>query len=335
MADTYAELIEELKSEDTTPPATTGETTPPATTEETTPAAPEETTPPATTEETAPAETPEETTPPATEETTPTEKKKPSEFSPQERADHAFKRQLAKQKEKYEKELKERDDKFAEMQKQLDELKKQTAPKTPKKTRDQFKDDEDYLEYLADERATAKLKELMSERDQKDAETAKQRAEEEERTRAEEAQVAEQRELFIKNASSAFSGDENRKKEFFSNVAYAHEHGLGEVLDRAPVAADFLMYNPDGPKVFEKMLEDRSTFDQIFSEYNARNPMAMFMTLSSIASTLKDAPPVNQTAPATPKPAVHIGKPGKQTAGVQAPDIFSDDDAMLAYLRKR
>ena len=322
MADTYQELIEELKSE-TTPPATE-ETTPPASTEKTTP--------PATTEETTPAT--EETTPPATEDTPPTDKKRPSEFSPQERADHAFKRQLAKQKEKYEKELKERDDKFAEMQKQLDELKKQATPKAPKKKREEFKDDEDYLEYLADERATAKLNELLAERDQKAAETAKQRAEEEERTRAEEAQVAEQRQLFIQNAESAFSGDENRKKEFFSNVAYAHEHGLGEVLDRAPVAADFLMYNPDGPKVFEKMLNDRSTFDQIFSEYNARNPMAMFMTLSSIASSLKSAPPAQQ-APTPPKPAVHIGKPGKQTAGVQAPDIFSDDDAMLAYLRNR
>lgn len=333
MAENYAELIEELKAESDTPPTET--TTPAATEETTTPAAaPEETAPAATPEETTPA-APEETTPPATEETTPTEKKKPSEFSPQERADHAFKRQLAKQKEKYEKELKDRDEKFAEMQKQLDELKKVAAPKTPKKTRDQFKDDEDYLEYLADERATAKLKELLAERDQKDAETAKQRAEEEERTRAEEAQVAEQRQLFIQNAESAFSGDENRKKEFFSNVAYAHEHGLGEVLDRAPVAADFLMYNPKGPAVFEKMLNDRSTFDQIFTEYNARNPMAMFMTLNGIADSLKSAPSTTQTTPVTPKPAVHIGKPGKQTAGVQAPDIFSDDDAMLAYLRNR
>ena len=334
MAENYAELIEELKAESDTPPTET--TTPAATEETTTPAAaPEETAPAATPEETTPAATTEETTPPATEETTPTEKKKPSEFTPQERADHAFKRQLAKQKEKYEKELKERDEKFAEMQKQLDDLRKQTAPKTPKKTRDQFKDDEDYLEYLADERAAAKLKELMAERDQKDAETAKQRAEEEERTRAEEAQVVEQRQLFVQNAESAFSGDENRKKEFFSNVAYAHEHGLGEVLDRAPVAADFLMYNPSGPIVFEKMLSDRTTFDQIFTEYNARNPMAMFMTLNGIADSLKSAPSTTQTTPVTPKPAVHIGKPGKQTAGVQAPDIFSDDDAMLAYLRNR
>ena len=333
MAENYAELIEELKAESDTPPTET--TTPAATEETTTPAAaPEETAPAATPEETTPAATTEETTPPATEETTPTEKKKPSEFTPQERADHAFKRQLAKQKEKYEKELKERDEKFAEMQKQLDDLRKQTAPKAPKKTRDQFKDDEDYLEYLADERAAAKLKELMAERDQKDAETAKQRAEEEERTRAEEAQVAEQRQLFVQNAENAFSGDEGRKKEFFSNVAYAHEHGLGEVLDRAPVAADFLMYNPSGPIVFEKMLSDRTTFDKIFTEYNARNPMSMFMTLNSIAESLKSAPSVQQP-PAAPKPTVHIGKPGKQTAGVQAPDIFSDDDAMLAYLRNR
>ena len=334
MAENYQELLEELKSEETettTPPAQEQTDTPPAEQQTDTPPA-EETTTPAS-EETTPAT--EETTPPATEDTPPTDKKRPSEFTPQERADHAFKRQLAKQKEKYEKELKERDEKFAEMQKQLDDLKKQTAPKTPKKTRDQFKDDEDYLEYLADERATAKLNELLAERDQKAAETAKQRAEEEERTRAEEAQVAEQRQLFIQNAESAFSGDENRKKEFFSNVAYAHEHGLGEVLDRAPVAADFLMYNPSGPIVFEKMLSDRTTFDKIFTEYNARNPMAMFMTLNGIADSLKSAPSTTQTTPVTPKPAVHIGKPGKQTAGVQAPDIFSDDDAMLAYLRNR
>lgn len=332
MAENYQELLEELKSEETTETTTT----PAEQTEQPAEQQTEQTTQPEQTAQTEQTEQPAEQPPEEqTEQTQQPEKKKPSEFTPQERADHAFKRQLAKQKEKYEKELKERDDKFAEMQKQLDELKKQTAPKTPKKKREEFKDDEDYLEYLADERAAAKLKELMAERDQKDAETAKQRAEEEERTRAEEAQVAEQRQLFIQNAESAFSGDENRKKEFFSNVAYAHEHGLGEVLDRAPVAADFLMYNPKGPAVFEKMLNDRSTFDQIFTEYNARNPMAMFMTLNGIADSLKSAPSTTQTAPVTPKPAVHIGKPGKQTAGVQAPDIFSDDDAMLAYLRNR
>lgn len=272
--------------------------------------------------------------------------KKPSEHTPQERAEFAFRRQLAKQREKYEAQLKEQSDKFADLQKQLDALRSSTAPKPTKKARSEFKDDEDYLEYLAEERSKEQLEKLLADRDAKDAELRKQEAQKRQEEEDEARLVEETRNRFIALTDAAFNNDADRKTAFFKKVQYANEHGLGEILENnyASVAKDFFFNNPDGPLVFEKMLNDRPTLERIFNDRTASSPMEMFYELKQIASEVKTAPtpsgrqttatPATQ-APATPMQTVHIGKPGQQSSSNSAPDIFSDDEAMLNYLRSQ
>lgn len=327
------------KDEDKQPTATEEQN---PSTEESTPnnTNPGQTTPPDSTN-------PDEKNPPpaSTEDTTPPEQpKKPSEHTPQERAEFAFRRQLARQREKYEAQLKEQADKFAEMQKQLDELKKSTSPKPAKKARSEFKDDEDYLEYLAEERSKEQLEKLLADRDAKDAELRKQEAQKRQEEENEARLVEETRNRFIALTDAAFNNDADRKTAFFKKVQYANEHGLGEILENsyASVAKDYFFNNPDGPLVFEKMLNDRPTLERIFNDRTASSPMEMFYELKQIASELKNQTQVQtqttstQTAqqPAA-KTQVHMGKPGKQSSSNTKPSIFDDDDEMIRYLRSQ
>lgn len=320
MAENYNELVDEIYS-DKTPADTT-----PA--QETTPA---ETTPAQDTPK--PADEPNPAEPPA-QETTPAEKKKPSDFSPQERADHAFKRQLAKQREKYEAQLKEQSDKFANLQKQLDELKKAQTPKTALK-REDFPDDEEFIRALQQE----EINKALEARDAKRAEEAQKKAEQDAQAEMERQELEQQQQVWISNVDSAFNGDQDRKAKFFQRIQYCQQRGLGDILDKVPVAADFLMYNPRGPIVFERMLSDRAAFESVFNERNL-SPMDIYYELrkldEKIAAEQPATPPQTETQPSvTPKPAVpHMGKPGKQSASNAAPDIFTDDDAMLQFLRR-
>ena len=326
MADTYNELVKEIYS-DTTPADTTPAETPnPA---DTTPA---ETPNPA--EEPKPADTPPADTTPA-ETPNPAEPKKPSEHTPQERAEFAFKRQLAKQREKYEAQLKEQSDKFANLQKQLDELKKSQTPKTVLK-REDFADDEDFIRALQQE----EIQKALEARDAKRAEEAQKKAEQDAQAEKEKQELEQQQQVWLDNVSTAFNGDETRKSNFFKRVQYCQQRGLGEILDKVPVAADFLMYNPRGPIVFERMLNDRAAFERVFNE-RVTNPMDIYYELrrldESIAAEKPAEPQTPQTqTPQTPQATVpHLGKPGKQSASNAKPDIFSDDDEMLKYLRNR
>ena len=225
MAENYQELIDEVMADKSTSEQPAQEQ-------------PQET--PA--EEPKSADTPAEEPKPA-EEPNPEEPKpedtpkKPSDFTPQERAEHAFKRQLAKQREKYEAQLKEQADKFADMQKQLDELKKSTAPKPATKTREDFQTDDEYIDYLVKKRYDAEMEKTNADR----AEEERKRSEEEAQRKQQEQELQQQQQTWIDNVSNAFNGDEKRKSDFFKRVQYCQQRGLGEILDKVPVAADFLM----------------------------------------------------------------------------------------------
>lgn len=323
MADNYQELVDEIYSDKTPADTTPAETTPADTTPAETPnpaePKPADTTP----ADTTPAETP-----------NPAEPKKPSEHTPQERAEFAFKRQLAKQREKYEAQLKEQSDKFANLQKQLDELKKAQTPKKVLK-REDFADDEDFIRALQQE----EINKALEARDAKHAEEAQKKAEQDAQAEKERQELEQQQQVWIDNVSTAFNGDETRKSNFFKRVQYCQQRGLGEILDKVPVAADFLMYNPRGPIVFERMLNDRAAFERVFNE-RVTNPMDIYYELRRLDESIaaeKPAEPQTPQAPQTQTPQAtvpHLGKPGKQSASNTKPDIFNDDDAMLQFLRR-
>ena len=248
-----------------------------------------------------------------------------STLSKEEKAQHAFQRQLAKQKEKYEASIQELTGNF---QKQIDELKNSMKKQEPKQvlTRDMFDTDDDFLRALADERVKA----IMESRD----EEARKQAEQQKQAEAEQAKVqqrlAEQAETFKTNCAACFT-DENERNAFEAQVSKATANGLADVLDQAPAVREFVFTDPDGPRVLNAMLADKTAFMRVMGR--AGNPMACVIEMHDMARELKQAPAVQQqqqTKPVMP----HIGKPGAGGAGPATPSMWNDDEALINFCRQ-
>lgn len=253
---------------------------------------------------------------------------------PVKRAEFAFKRQLNKNKEKYEAELKNRDEKYEKLLKEIEELKKASKPEEPMKTRADFDDDEDFIKYLLD----TGMKQGFAKRDEEEAKRAAERAEAEKKKAAEEQEIRESQAAWLRNVGEAFGEDKARANKFLSDIQYANEHGLGEILDNCPVASDYLMHDPMGPVVFDKVIHDKETFNRVF-DMRRLTPMNIFYQLKKVEEELANpAPAVTEPAPATAKPAMpHLGKPGRQAAGSSMTnnDMFSDNKAVKKWLREQ
>lgn len=247
------------------------------------------------------------------------------------RAEFSFKRKLEKMNQKHAAEIAERDRKYEEMKKEFEELKKTVAPKDPVKGRKDFETDDEYIDYLTQRRVEA----IMAERDGKDAERREKEAEEARKQKEAEAEIAEQQQKWLNHVDRSFGDDKARAQKFLSKIQYANRNGLGEILDACPVAADFLMNQPNGPKVFERLLDDSATFRRVFSE--SASPLDIYYELRNVERELSAQAPSDGAAPstATNRPSMpHIGKPGKQAGAGTKPDIFSDKDAMLSFIRR-
>ena len=253
---------------------------------------------------------------------------------PLKRAEFSFKRQLAKSREKHEKELAERDAKYNELAKKFEELEKKMAPKEAKKTRDDFRDgdqgDEDYIDYLVEQR----MKALNDTRDAELAKKEAERLENERKAKAEQEELQQRQNAWLENVDSAFAHDAERTKKFIAKVQYANQRGLGEILDQCPVASDYLINDPNGPKVFEKMLDDPQVFRRVFNPQRT-SPMAIYWELKQVEKEIATAPnPGGAPAPA-PKPIPKMGKPGRQAGGsMLMGDMFDDPRQVKKWLRE-
>lgn len=305
-------------------------------------------------EDPKPEETPPEEQPKAPEETPQPEDSKPEETphevkegdepkpeqpkqipdDPLKRAEFSFKRQLAKSREKHEKELAERDAKYNELAKKFEELEKKVTPKEAKKTRNDFRDgdqgDEDYIDYLVEQRMNA----LNADRDAELSKKEAERLENERKAKAEQEELQQRQNAWLENVDNAFAHDSERTKKFIAKVQYANQRGLGEILDQCPVASDYLINDPNGPKVFERMLEDPQVFRRVFNPQRT-SPMAIYWELKQVEQEIATAPtPNGAPAPAT-KPIPKMGKPGRQAGGsTLMGDMFDDPRQVKKWLKE-
>lgn len=289
------------------------------------------------TPEEKPQETPEENHEEPQEQPQETPQEQPEEHQPRQipddpvkRAEYSFRRQLGRQREKHEAELRERDERYSKLEKDFEELKKQLQPKETVKTREDFEYDEDYIKYLNEKGISDALAKRDEEAAKLKAEEDKKRAEQEQEMR----EIQERQQAWISNVNEAFAGDNGRRDKFLNRVQYCNERGLGEVLDQCPVASDYLFNDPHGPIVFEKMLNDRATFERVFNTRRT-SPMAMYYELRRIEDELTRPAPEAAPAPAGAAPKmVHLGKPGKQAGSVNMQgDMFDDPKALRAWMR--
>lgn len=250
-----------------------------------------------------------------------TQKKDVSGFTKEEKAQHAFRRQLEKQRGKYESQIQAMHESF---QKQFDDFRnefKKSQPKEAPKTREDFENDDEYIKYLVKSQNDDYRAEL-------DAKNAKDREEREAREKDEEEARLQQQEvagLFQRNCRAAFA-DEKAYGEFAARVNRGIANGLGEILDNAPAIRDYLFTNQNGPAVLNRMLSDRSSFVRVMR--NAGSPMAAVLEMHDMAREIAQGG--SQPTRQMPK----IGKPGARP-GDARPGIGSSDRELIRFIRGR
>ena len=239
-----------------------------------------------------------------------------------------IRKRLEKQSKKYEEALAEKDAKYDELKKELEELKKVAQPKPVVKNRGDFEHDEDYVAYLTRQQIAEVDAEKAKAKAEADAKEAERKAAEEK----EQAEIRERQTRFMANIDECFEGDE--KSEFLKRVQHANSKGLGTLLDACPIATEYLLGSPKGPMVLQKVLNDAETFKRVFP-VRGISPLDQYSELKAIEREIiaaKSAPAVDPTpsvAVAKPK----LGRPGVQGQGGTMGDPMADPKSRRDYVR--
>lgn len=296
--------------------------------------------------EETPQETPEETPQETTQETpveTPEEKpeEKPQEPSRDEVGEQlesmnsVIRHRLEKQARKYEQELKDRDSKYDELARQFEEFRKQATPKK-ELTRDQFETDEGFVAALTQQQIDLDRENQAKLRKEQDEKDAAARAEQE---KAEE-DIRNRQARFLGNVEKCFD-DKSEKEQFMGRVKTYLGKGLGDLLDACPVASDYLLASPKGPRVLDRLLSDKEAFVRVFDPRGI-TPMDQYYELKALEKEIYDArfkaaiqpEPAPEPEPEPPKKAMpKYGKPGSQGGGRSA-DVFTDPKVRRDEIRK-
>ena len=281
----------------------------------------------------APQEQPQETPPEEQPTETPPEPEKAhkdlSGLSKEEKAQYAFRRQLAKQASKYESIIDEMKNTFG---KQIEELKAgmNRKPEEPVKTREDFPadagGDDAYIDYLTQRGVNKAL-------DARDAEAKKlQEQQAEQQRELQEAQRAQQElaATFDANTKAAFN-DEKSYGDFQAKLRRGVQNGLAEILDEAPAVRDYVFSMPEGPLVLNEMLSNKESFIRVMSR--AAMPDIARLEMYELAREIRNRPQVPpQDAPQARNPMPPIGKPGAKQGGSSG-SMWDSDEALINFAR--
>lgn len=253
-----------------------------------------------------------------------------------ENANSIIRRRLEKQAAKFNSQLAEKDDIIKQMRAEFEEFKK-SIPQAPKKelTRDQFTDDIAFVKALTQEQIDADRTAQQALQKEKDEKDAALRAEQE---RADE-DIRQRQERFQRNVANCFGADEERS-QFMKKVAKYTTRGLSDLLDACPVASDYLLGSPKGPRVLDRLLSDVEAFNRVFDPQGI-TPMDQYYELKQLEKEIygkatMDVPPAPEPDPEpapAKKPLPRYGKPGAQGGGRSA-DVFTDPKARRDEVRR-
>ena len=244
-----------------------------------------------------------------------TKKTNPSQYSHEEQMTYSFKRQLAKQRSKYEKQL-------ADMQKQWEERfdKLENPAKYAPKTRKDFEYDEDYVKYLANEHVNAAI-------EAKIAEYQKQQEEEQRQAQVD----AEYRNMLDQSVKSIYNTPE-AEADWRAKVGEGMKAGLGAVIDSDQDLSNYIIFSPIGPKIMYELATNKKAVQDIFTIGTTpdgraipRSPGDRMRKMEELAERLSRTDINNNRT--NVQPAKPIGKPGINKEVKK--DIFSDPKALL------
>lgn len=244
-----------------------------------------------------------------------TKKTNPSQYSHEEQMTYSFKRQLAKQRSKYEQQI-------AEMQRQWEERfdKLENPAKYAPKTRKDFEYDDDYVKYLANEQVNAAI-------EAKIAEYQKQQEEEQRQAQVD----AEYRNMLDQSVKSIYNTPE-AEADWRAKVGEGMKAGLGAVIDSDQDLSNYIIFSPIGPKIMYELATNKKAVQDIFTIGTTpdgraipRSPGDRMRKMEELAERLSRTDINNNRT--NVQPVKPIGKPGINKEIKK--DIFSDPKALL------
>ncbi len=237
------------------------------------------------------------------------ENKSKAQYSDLEKAEYSFKKQLGKQKQKYESILAEQKKAFASLQDRLDKL--ENPEKYKEKYRENFQTDDEYIDYIVQQR----MNKILDEQNEKAVKDREQEAREE-----------EARAAIDKNIDFCFSTDE-AKTDYYNTVKKAFDEGLEELMDKEKYCSEYIMRSPNGPRILYELAKDKEKVKQVYSQ---SDPMSRLFELKMIERELLAKPQVEKQNPNLQKA---IGKPGMSKESTT--DIFSNKEDLKKFIRMR
>jgi hypothetical protein len=229
-------------------------------------------------------------------------------YSKEEQAAYSFRKQLGKQRAKYENQYGQLQEQYNQLLQRLDKL--EHPDKYAPLNRGQFQDDDSYIDALVQQRFDNMWNQKLQEYQQRYQEQSRQ---------DQEVQAYKARQ--DDNVKKLFKTPE-AEKQYKDAVATALQNGLGELIDSDKDVAQYIMRSDLGPKIIYEFATNPQEVEKMFNE--GVTEMDRQFMIRDLENRLRSE--VN-------KPAVPvIGKPGIG-AETKPGSIFDSDESILNYLR--
>ena len=229
------------------------------------------------------------------------------EYTPEERASYSFRKQLNKQKQKYETSYNTLQAQYNELLERLNKL--ENPDKYAPLNRGQFQDDDSYIDALVQQRFDNMWNTKLQEAQKRYQEQAQQ---------DQEVQAYKSRQ--DENVKKLFKTPE-AEKQYRETIGIALQNGLGDLIDSDKEIAQYIMRSDMGPKILYEMAMKPDIVSEMFSDNVT--PMDRQFKIRELENNLR-------ASMVTPAPV--IGKPGVKSQASQG-GIFDSDDSILNYLR--
>ena len=229
-------------------------------------------------------------------------------YSKEEQAAYSFRKQLGKQRAKYENQYGQLQEQYNQLLQRLDRL--ENPDKYAPLNRGQFQDDDSYIDALVQQRFDNMWNQKLQEYQQRYQEQSRQ---------DQEVQAYKARQ--DDNVKKLFKTPE-AEKQYKDAVATALQNGLGELIDSDKDVAQYIMRSDLGPKIIYEFATNPQEVEKMFNE--GVTEMDRQFMIRDLENRLRSE--VN-------KPVVPvIGKPGIG-AETKPGSIFDSDESILNYLR--
>lgn len=229
-------------------------------------------------------------------------------YSKEEQAAYSFRKQLGKQRAKYEDQYSQLQQQYNVLLERLDRL--ENPDKYAPLNRGQFQDDDSYVDALVQQRFDNMWNQKLYEAKQRYSEQARQ---------DQEVQAYKTRQ--DGNVKKLFKTPE-AEQQYRQAIGTALQNGLGELIDSDRDVAQYIMRSDLGPKILYEFATNPKEVEKMFSE--GVTEMDRQFMIRDLENRLRS----EITKPAMPV----IGKPGVQ-AEAKPGSIFDSDDSILNYLR--